>query len=196
MAVQCRTALKEWASVLRAMERGEQVVLIRKGGLLDSSSGFELLTSSFLFYPTFEHQTAAFLRSPFGDYFEDAARQRPHGQTVRFTLFGRAVHTACCQDPGLMRQLEPFHIYNEAFLEQRLRWQPTQPLVVVIVRAFRLSPAVEVPRLSRYAGCRSWVELEQAVGVERAVPVLDDGEFHRSVGEIRRILASDRAAGR
>ena len=32
---ECATALKEWATVLEAMGRGEQLVLIRKGGLIE-----------------------------------------------------------------------------------------------------------------------------------------------------------------
>ena len=35
------TALKEWASVIAALDRGEQVVLIRKGGLADPHFGLE-----------------------------------------------------------------------------------------------------------------------------------------------------------
>ena len=38
----CAVALKEWASVLVALERGDQMVLVRKGGLSEPGRGFAL----------------------------------------------------------------------------------------------------------------------------------------------------------
>ena len=58
----CAVALKEWATVLEAMAKGEQLVLIRKGGLIEPGSGFELVANTFVFYPTFEHQAVSYLR--------------------------------------------------------------------------------------------------------------------------------------
>jgi len=35
------TALKEWSTVIDALGRGDQVILIRKGGIADPSFGVE-----------------------------------------------------------------------------------------------------------------------------------------------------------
>ena len=48
------TALKEWASVIDALGRGDQVILIRKGGIADPKFGVE--AERFYLYPTFFHQ--------------------------------------------------------------------------------------------------------------------------------------------
>ncbi len=40
-------ALKEWATVVKALESGNQTVLLRKGGILETSSGFKLESKSF-----------------------------------------------------------------------------------------------------------------------------------------------------
>ena len=86
-------ALKEWATVLTAMAKGEQLVLIRKGGLIEPGSGFEVISENFLFYPTFEHQAINYLRPQYQSYFDQAIQQRaPEGQ-VRFDLIGLAVHS-------------------------------------------------------------------------------------------------------
>ena len=50
-------ALKEWAVVCRALEEGRQVVLLRKGGILEYRQGFEVKHEKFLMFPTFEHQS-------------------------------------------------------------------------------------------------------------------------------------------
>ena len=49
-------ALKEWATVVNALENGDQTVLLRKGGILEDSSGFVVESEKFFLFPTFEHQ--------------------------------------------------------------------------------------------------------------------------------------------
>ena len=185
---QCAVALKEWATVLEAMAHGEQLVLIRKGGLIEPGSGFELRSKTFLFYPTFEHQAVNYLRAPYRRYFEEAARRRaPQGQ-VRVDLCGMAESSQPCRDPGIVERLGGFHIYNEAFVSQRLKWQPDQPLVIVVVRAFRLSAPCTLPVIPRYAGCTSWVALESPVPLEDAQPVLDDATFQQRLQALSLLL--------
>ncbi|HEV7922137.1 MAG TPA: DUF1802 family protein, partial [Thermoanaerobaculia bacterium] len=47
------TALKEWSTVIDALGRGEQIILIRKGGIADPKFGLE--ADRFYLYPTFFH---------------------------------------------------------------------------------------------------------------------------------------------
>ncbi len=186
----CAVALKEWATVLEAMARGEQLILIRKGGLIEPGSGFELRATSFVFYPTFEHQAVNYLRAPYRSYFDEAVRHRaPEGQ-VRVSLFGEAVSSMPSHDPAIVERLSAFHMYNDAFLSQRLKWQPDQPLMIVVIRAFRF----DAPRLlavaPQYAGCKSWVDLESTVSLEGMRPVLEPSVFQRRLKEIDTLLAS------
>ena len=118
----CATALKEWATVVEALGRGEQLVLIRKGGLIEPGSGFELAANTFVFYPTFEHQAVSYLRPPFQRYFDEAAARRAPEGRVRIDLFGVAVSSMSSHDPTLIERLRAFHVYNETFLSQRLKW--------------------------------------------------------------------------
>ena len=188
----CQIALKEWASVVQALARGEQLVLIRKGGLIEPTSGFTLLSEAFVFYPTFEHQTSQFLRQPYIQYLQEALARKPADGQVRFDICGLAVLAVHTADPEMIQRLEPFHIYNEAFLEQRLKWQPDQPLAVTVIRTFRLPSPHCLPIASRYTGCKSWVELEQAVCFQGAKPVLNDPAFDEQLQRIRRVLAASR----
>ena len=48
------TTLKEWSTVIDALSRGEQVILIRKGGIADPKFGVE--ADRFYLYPTYFHQ--------------------------------------------------------------------------------------------------------------------------------------------
>ena len=49
-------ALKEWAAVVEALARGQQTLLLRKGGVGDPGETFELAHREFFLFPTFEHQ--------------------------------------------------------------------------------------------------------------------------------------------
>ncbi len=186
--MEARVALKEWATVLLAIERGEQLVLIRKGGLIEPGSGFEWVAKQFVLYPTFEHQAVKFLREPYQSSFEEATARRASEGHVRFDLYGEVVESVASTDPTLIKRLESLHIYNDAFLEQRLKWQPKQPLVIGVIRAFRLPAPATMPVIDRYAGCKSWVELEHPLAVEGAQPVLNDATFHARLQPLRAIL--------
>ena len=188
LAASCRMALKEWASVVEAFRVGEQMVLIRKGGLIEPGSGFELQAEQFLFYPTFEHQTVNFIREPFRAGAADLLSRKSSDGVVRIDCCGIAVHSAQVMDPAIITRLEPFHLYNDAFLQQRLKWQPRQPLVVVVARAFRLPSVRQIPMAAHYAGCKSWVELDAPVSLEGAQPALDEAVFNRKLDEIRAVL--------
>ncbi|MBI3330772.1 MAG: DUF1802 family protein [Candidatus Omnitrophica bacterium] len=184
----CAVALKEWATVLEAMARGEQILLIRKGGLIEPGSGFALAAPAFVFYPTFEHQAVNYLRPPYRGYFEEArGRRAPEGQ-VRIDLAGVAVSSVQSSDPALIQRLSPFHIYHEAFVTQRLKWQPDEPLTIVVVRVFRLPSPQLLGVAPRYAGCKSWVDLETPLPIAGAVPVLNGAAFQHRLQALRLLL--------
>ena len=183
----CRMALKEWASVLRACEQGRQLVFIRKGGLIEPGSGFEILAKHFWCYPTFEHQTVNFVRPDARHLFEETIAAKPSDGQVHFRLCGEIVWSTQSHEPAIITRLAPFHIYNDAFLAQRLKWQPEQPLVVAVVRLFRLPAVQHVPVASSYAGCKSWVELERPLSLEGAAPVLDDRAFDEQLARIQAV---------
>lgn len=187
---QCAMALKEWASVLEAIGRGEQLVLVRKGGLIEPGSGFELVSPSFVLYPTFEHQTVNYVRPSYQQDYERALQHRaPEGQ-VRLELFGIAVSSSQTLDPNTIQRLQEFHIYNDAFVTQRLKWQPKQPLTLVVVRAFRLPQPSLLPAVPRYAGCKSWVDLDSPVPLAGAVPVLEERAFQERLQRLATLLDS------
>ena len=190
LSASCPTALKEWAGGIEAMARGEQLVLIRKGGLVDAARGFEIRATEFVFYPTFEHQTVNYLRTEYRRYLEEALAARPPEGQVRVELAGQVVLSRESRDPSLLERLEPFHIYHEQFLAQRLKWQPDQPLVVAVVRAWRLAAPQQLPVAAHYAGCKSWVDLDQPVSLEGAFPVLDDRTFDERLSLIRAVLGA------
>ncbi len=174
--------------MLEAMNKGEQAVLIRKGGLIEPGSGFEVIARDFVFFPTFEHQAVNYLREPYRGYFELASRSRAPEGKVSFQIYGQAVHSVQTRDASVIDRLTPYHCYNHDFVTQRLKWQPAQPLAIVIVRVFRMQAPVTVAVAPQYAGCKSWVELEAPITLGELTPVLDDAIFAQKCHEIESLL--------
>ena len=55
-------ALKEWAVAVKSLGRGEQVLILRKGGIHREDRDFRLVHPNFLLYPTYEHQKAELIK--------------------------------------------------------------------------------------------------------------------------------------
>src|SRR5512138_2779668 len=51
-----RTAFKEWAIVVDALGRGEQILILRKGGIAEGRGGFRPEHTRFLLFPTAFHE--------------------------------------------------------------------------------------------------------------------------------------------
>ena len=46
-----RAALKEWELAIRALAEGTQIVLLRKGGIVEETGEFDVVSPHFLLYP-------------------------------------------------------------------------------------------------------------------------------------------------
>ena len=62
-----KTAFKEWAVVVDALGRGEQILILRKGGISEETRHFRISAERFLLFPTYEHQRADLLQPAFQD---------------------------------------------------------------------------------------------------------------------------------
>ena len=58
----CQIALKEWAVTVQALARGEQILLLRKGGIHEEGKDFRVIHPEFLLYSTYEHQREDLLK--------------------------------------------------------------------------------------------------------------------------------------
>lgn len=195
-------ALKEWAIVVQALAEGAQLFLLRKGGIAEEDGEFRLAAREFFLYPTWEHQQEEWLQPRYAAAFRSLLARRPAALRRReaeampgpeLSLEYCAAVTDVWPAPELarMRQLGEGMVWNEAFLEKRYAYKPQVPLSVLVVRTCRLPQPLRVPCLERYAGCRSWVELETALPTRGAVPVVDDPEFERRREALReRVVGS------
>ncbi|MCX7626201.1 MAG: DUF1802 family protein [Candidatus Sumerlaeaceae bacterium] len=171
-------ALKEWASVIRALQLGLQVVVLRKGGIAEIDGRFEVKHRQFLLYPTYEHQDEKLIVPEWRKLVRQTQAERVAGQ-VTISSWARVEHIAKVRDRLELERLGLEHIFAQAFLDARLSYKPDLPLYVLVLRVFNLAEPVSIEETPEYIGCRSWVELKVDVPIEDSSPVLTDEEFAR-----------------
>lgn len=163
------TALKEWASAIAALGRGEQVILIRKGGLADPNFGVE--AERFYLFPT---------------NFHDGGGDVP--DVVPITHWAEVVRTWRVRDFEALCRLEPMVVFDRDTLETRYRFRPDQALHVIAVRAYALPKPAHVKMHEGYGGCRSWVSVDEEIDIDGSTPVLHHGELNDRIERIDALL--------
>lgn len=176
-----KVALKEWSVLVDAVGRGEQMLLLRKGGIADPSGGFQLKNREFWLYPTTEHQKEEFLRPEFRLRLRDTA---PAGARVPLQVYAGIACQKEVKNLSGLRQLEKYHLWSDGFLRQRQAYKPGLPVQLLVLRAYLLRKPVLHPVRPEYAGCKSWVELGEEVSCEGAEPVMENKRFLAALEEI------------
>jgi len=185
-------ALKEWAVAIEALASGKQILLMRKGGIVEETRHFELKSPSFYVYPTYEHQRRELLKEANqSDIDVTLAGWSKDDTTVTLRLYAEVIEDIEIHDQETLNQLRDFHIWTDHFAEERLKWKKKLPLHVLLLRVYKLDPGLSIEIEEEYLGCKSWVNLPtQVTSIERSklVPVLSDEKFQEQVESIRRAL--------
>src|SRR4051812_28816495 len=164
---------KEWALVCEALGRGEQSVLLRKGGLAEGREGFGFWHSEFFLFPTFFHEQVVKVRTPAAEM-----PPAPAGK-IEIRYFAKLEAQKEISEWTQAAALEPLHILGQSVVRQRFEYQGAG-LHAALVRVFRLEPVWIFPDNSAYGGCRSWVNLPEYPPGIRVEPVLNDDEHRKA----------------
>ena len=178
-------ALKEWAVVCRALEDGRQVVLLRKGGILEYRQGFEVKHDKFLLFPTFEHQSIDNLQEDYVYKLGDVLKDQPAPGNSRITSFAEAVEVREITDRTALKLLAKYHVWNESYVNVRMDYNPKKPMSVILLRVFKLDQPIMVESKPEWAGCKSWVPLDINASGEA---VLSDSQFDKIATEVKGVL--------
>ena len=99
-AVASAQALKEWAVTVQALGDGEQIVLVRKGGIREEAREFRVEEQAFLLYPTYEHQRPDLLQPPYRARLDAVLAAQPAPGTVRLAYWAEVTDTLRDAGPG------------------------------------------------------------------------------------------------
>ncbi|HXG46416.1 MAG TPA: DUF1802 family protein [Methylomirabilota bacterium] len=180
-----RLAFKEWAVIVDALGAGDQVVILRKGGINEGASGFRVDNDRFLLFPTLYHQQRAMVLPAAQARFDRLAAALPPADRVRIEFWADVQEWVRLESREAALNLRGQHVWRDEVIADRFEWGRTKAIYALAVRVFRLPCAVELPLLPEYGGCKSWIELGSEIPTDGSVPVLDDPSFGARLDALR-----------
>ena len=188
MLPESKIAFKEWAVVVDALARGEQIIILRKGGIREERGQFQVEHREFWLFPTQYHEAERSIIPSKRPRLDALAATLVKDQ-VDIQYYAVADSVLRVRDPAAISRLQGRHIWNEQVLHDRFRFGRAPGLYVLLVRVYQRESPVRLPLLASFGGCKSWVELEQEITTGDLTPVLADVEYHRQREEIRERLS-------
>jgi hypothetical protein len=187
-------ALKEWAVVCKALEEGRQILLLRKGGIMEYKQGFEVKHNKFLLFPTFEHQSKESIQLDYLGKFVNVLQNAPINGMNKITSYANVVEVIEVNDKTRLQRLEKYHIWNNQYVNIRMNYNPKKSMKIVLLRVYKMNTPIEVAIQPEWAGCTSWIPIEfpQYNGnhgqKQHHRPAIDDLNFNRILTEIKEVL--------
>jgi hypothetical protein len=183
-------ALKEWAVVCKALEEGRQILLLRKGGIMEYRRGFEVKHDEFLLFPTFEHQSKESIQPDYLSVLYSVLQNTPTNGKNKITSYAKVVDIKEVSDKSVLQKLEKYHIWNDRYVNIRMDYNSKRPMSVILLRVYKMDNPIEVDLKPEWAGCKSWIpiELSEHNSDEGRRPVLEDPKFNQAIAEIKEVL--------
>ncbi|MGH9784619.1 MAG: DUF1802 family protein [Terriglobia bacterium] len=171
-----RIAFKEWAVVCRALASGRQIVILRKGGIVEEGGVFRPDHPEFLLYPTYSHQSPESVIPEARVALEELEGEMPEAGQLVFRHVATVSSVIPVDTLKAVRALRGEHVWSDEVVEERFhRWKDHSVWAMVVrVSALRHPAVIELKE--GYTGCKSWVLLEEEVPTHDAAPVIPEGD--------------------
>lgn len=183
-----RAAFKEWGIVVDALETGNQIIILRKGGISEGRGGFSMDHENFWLFPTLFHQQRDMVVAAAQERYDQVSGEWPPADRVRITSRAEVVAWKKIEDAKDAMALAGQHIWRDEVIRERFDWSRRKDIHALAVRVFRLRQPVELPVVENYGGCKSWIELESDLDAAACDPVLGEAEFAEKLGEFQQSL--------
>lgn len=209
-------ALKEWAIICKALEDGRQILLLRKGGIMEYRKGFEVKHNDFLLYPTFEHQSMESIKAEYKEKLKEILEEQNKytrkeidkdnknfniDNTNIIKLFAKVEDVVEISDKVILSELRDYHIWSDEYVMMRMNYNPSKPMSILLLRIYKIKKPLIFDINDKWSGCKSWIDIEKDVDIqnshkieilknEKALidPVLNDDIFYESVNKIRKVI--------
>jgi hypothetical protein len=185
-----RVGFKEWAVVVDALGQGDQILIFRKGGISEGSSGFQVEHDRFVLFPTLFHQQRD-LVIPSAQARYDVLASKLSASTVKIEFCATVVDWKRIDSLETALQLRGQHIWRDEVVSERFE-RGSRTVYAMALRVYRLPLSAEVPMMPHYGGCKSWVELDTPILVSGAEPVLSEEDFKTRFRDFENVLGPAR----
>jgi hypothetical protein len=178
---------KEWSLVCDALGRGQQSIILRKGGIAEGRGGFSFRYREFFLFPTFFHEQVAKVRIA-------EAETPPAGDVIKIRWYAKVERALKIHSLEIAEALAPLHILTAEVVRERFGYKG-DGLNLAFVRIFEILPAWTLQNEKRFAGCRSWVDVPCPPQMKRT-PVVSDKEHGKLRDQFDDLISSSRAKPR
>src|SRR2546423_13797656 len=114
-----RTAFKEWAVVVDALARGEQIVILRKGGIHEGKGGSQVEHPRFWLFPTLVHQQRESVIPAAQVRYDKIAVSFPHDDKVRIELLADVADWRRIESLEQVDALRGQHVWTDQVIAER-----------------------------------------------------------------------------
>ncbi len=180
-----RIAFKEWAVIVDALGRGEQILILRKGGIGEGRSGFQMDHAEFFLFPTLFHQQREAVLPAAQKRFDEIAKSFSPPEMLRLEFFAKVIEWRKLDSLAAAAGLSGQHFWRDEVVAERFAWGKSKNIFAMALRVFRLPERIELPHSPSYDGCKSWIELAENIAIEGATPVLDDAAFAKKLSKFQ-----------
>lgn len=172
-------ALKEWAIICKALEDGKQMLLLRKGGIMEYRKGFEVKHNEFLLYPTFEHQSIESIKAEYKEKIKEISEEHNisyynnnrkkidkndnnfnTASNIIIKLLAKVEDVIEISDKFTISELRDYHIWSDEYVTMRMNYNPSKPMNVLLLRIYKIRKPLIVDINDKWAGCKSWIDIE------------------------------------
>ncbi|MGC4074461.1 MAG: DUF1802 family protein [Nibricoccus sp.] len=172
-------AFKEWSVIVNALGAGEQILILRKGGISEGRGGFQVSAQKFWLFPTHFHQQLEKTKPAAASFAAPAVEPGVVAPPERIELryFAEIIQSTFLTDWSAVSRLDTHHFWTEDTVRERFDWSKPAGLHAIVVRVHKLATPISLPLTPEMGGCKSWIELPCAFDAQPSSPVLSDAGF-------------------
>lgn len=173
-----------------ALGRGEQIIILRKGGISEGCGGFKVEHERFLLFPTLFHQQRESVIESAQARYNEISPGLAKADRVRIEFYGEVVDWRELTSLQDAERLRGQHIWRDEVIAERFDWGRKKEIYAMAIRVWRLADGYELPMRESYGGCKSWIELEEQISTDGARPVLTEEQFGKQLKKFQSALQS------
>ncbi|HEV8072488.1 MAG TPA: DUF1802 family protein [Opitutaceae bacterium] len=195
-------AFKEWHVIVEALGVGEQILILRKGGIAEDGGGFEVKAAKFWLFPTHFHEQLAKTKPAAKKFFTRVGGASPglrspepvergeegpprNDSIIHLHYFAEVVQQVFLSDWAAVARLDAFHLWSEETIRERFNWAQPPGLHAFAVHVHRLMQPAPLEVTPEMSGCKSWIDVPLDFAAPASEPVLNDAAFAEKLEELK-----------
>jgi hypothetical protein len=112
-------------------------------------------------------------------------KQKPKKGFNKISSFAKVLYEKDIKSNETINALSSFHVWSDAYIQERMNWMPKKPMKAVFLQAFNIEEMM-IPLKTEFQGCKSWVEINSNINESRSV--LSDLVIDSKLKEFKEIV--------